>query len=283
MGWSKFDDRRHTNGKLLAAGIDNPMRGLAANGLDANAITYCSANETDGFLNESALVVIAPGLPKKQRDDLTGRLVRVGRWSRDDDRGGWWVHDFLEYHPTHADLDKRREQDRERKAAQKRGAGGQFQAESAVESGWNPNGVRPDSKTIPTVPIPSHPDPSHPDPLCASTPYNCNPVAPPDEAGAEASNTGGENQLRELIARLRAVCTAANRRTVDRESISVIAQCLEHGDAELVAAAIDELEKWTDPPPTLPRLLFKAFAVECRKRGLPAPLLKLPDIGKRSA
>lgn len=111
MAWARFDDKRHTNAKLLAAGLE-------ANGLDANAITYCAANETDGFIPDAALPLLGVGArtPVKK---LAQRLVEVGRWERDDEHGGHRVHDYLHYNEAHAQAEERREREREKKAKQR--------------------------------------------------------------------------------------------------------------------------------------------------------------------
>lgn len=167
MGWAKFDDRRHTNKKLNAACAINPLRGMAANGLDANGITYCTANETDGFVDDAAIVQLVPGANRRLRLELAALLVNVDRWTRDDDRGGWWIKNYLDFNPTRADLEKKRAEDVDRKRRQRRNQNGQFQTESER----NPNGVQPDSTRSHTVPIPSHPHPipSHPDLLNPSS------------------------------------------------------------------------------------------------------------------
>jgi len=124
MSWAKLDDRRHQNVKLLRAG-------LAADGLDARGITYSSANETDGFVDEHAVPLLTAGAPWRK---LVATLEREGRWERVD--GGWQIHDYLDFNPSHADLEAKREADRVRK-----------------QSGRIPSGIQAVSK---------HPDPTRP-------------------------------------------------------------------------------------------------------------------------
>lgn len=163
MGWAKFDDKRHTSTKLAAARLE-------ANGLDANGITWCAAHETDGFVEDGALAFIAPGYPTRKAEEIAARLVACGRWERDDEKGGWWVHDYLDYNPSRADLDERREGARRRKEAERqravRGKNGKYTANvtarQACDNGVTPSGVRAESPV-------SRPGPSRPVPTSSSS------------------------------------------------------------------------------------------------------------------
>lgn len=85
MAWAKFDDRWATHPKLLAAGLE-------AKGLDASGICYAAGQETDGFVPDTALVILAAG--HRNPTKVADRLIEVGRWSRDDSRKGYVIHDF---------------------------------------------------------------------------------------------------------------------------------------------------------------------------------------------
>lgn len=104
MGWAKFDDRWATHAKLLAAGLE-------AAGLDARAICWCAGQETDGFVPDAAVTLLAAG--HRNPAKLAGVLVTVGRWSRNQERKGYDIHDYLDYNPTResreAERDKKRE------------------------------------------------------------------------------------------------------------------------------------------------------------------------------
>lgn len=128
MGWAKLDDRRHTNAKLRRAGLE-------AAGLDAYALTYCSANETDGFVDEAVVEMLA-GVRNWRK--IVERLVDAGRWTVDESGSGWWLVNYLEFNPSHGDLESKRTSDRVRK-----------------ESARNPRGTFKESH---------HPDPTRPDP-----------------------------------------------------------------------------------------------------------------------
>jgi hypothetical protein len=110
MAWVRFDDKRCTHRKLRKAGFE-------ARGLDEAAITWCAHEETDGFLSDDDLEALATfhHCPLKRAQSLAATLVEVDRWSRDDERKGYEIHDALDYTPSRKELDIRRESDRNRK------------------------------------------------------------------------------------------------------------------------------------------------------------------------
>lgn len=103
MGWAKFDDQFTDHPKVVAAG---PMAELLA----MRAVIHCARYETDGFVQAAQLPKLAIQIksPKKQVE----ALVAVGLWEEAD--GGWWVHDFLDYHPSAEQKEQERAQARER-------------------------------------------------------------------------------------------------------------------------------------------------------------------------
>jgi len=144
MGWAKFDDRWHTNPKILKLSLD-------AVGLDCLGINWACCNESDGFLDLSIVRHLAAVRNWKK---ITDSLVAVGRWVEDAERGGYWIHDFLEYNYSHQELEEKRASDRSRKAKQKRDSvSGKFR----VESERNPDGIQTESAGIHTVPDPTRP------------------------------------------------------------------------------------------------------------------------------
>jgi hypothetical protein len=162
MAWAKFDDRWATHPKLLAAGLE-------AKGLDASGICYCAGQETDGFVPDTALVILGAGHrnPRKVAD----RLVEVGRWTRDDDRKGYVIHDFERYNFTRAQGEAKRTKDAERKAAARNKQGrdakgritsGQTDEDVRADSDPDPPGFREESARTPTPvpPVPTRPDPT---------------------------------------------------------------------------------------------------------------------------
>lgn len=110
MPWCRFDDGYWSNRKIIRAR-------LAASGLDARAITWCAGALTDGFVPDDMLAVIAGGDPAAKK--AAARLVEVGRWTRDDNAGGWWIHDYLAFNPSAASVLEQREADRQKKQRQR--------------------------------------------------------------------------------------------------------------------------------------------------------------------
>jgi hypothetical protein len=76
--------------------------------LDVAGICYSSDHASDGFVPEVALPTLLAFATRRQHEQAAAKLVAVGRWQRDDERGGWWIHDFLEYNPSAAELDEQR-------------------------------------------------------------------------------------------------------------------------------------------------------------------------------
>jgi len=91
MGWAKFDDQFTDHPKVVAAG---PWAELLA----MRAVIHCARYETDGHVQAAQLPRLAVGIvgPRKQ----VAALVAAGLWTVDPDGDGWWVHDFLDYHPS---------------------------------------------------------------------------------------------------------------------------------------------------------------------------------------
>lgn len=149
MSWAKLDDRFHENRKVRGLWRKQP----AALGLHVLALTYCAGHETDGEVDLEFVEDKVPTAATRRK--LTGALVDAGMWVPDGDH--WRVHDYLDYHPSRATLDEKREADRERKAR-----GGRNGKPTA--SARKPNGFRTDSARSPDgfqsaskSPVPSRP------------------------------------------------------------------------------------------------------------------------------
>lgn len=89
--WVKIDDGMPHHPKLVSAGAQ-------AFALDVAGICYASRYDLDGFIADGSLAAILPGLSQAKRH--AGKLVEVGRWRRDDDRGGYVIHDYEDYQFT---------------------------------------------------------------------------------------------------------------------------------------------------------------------------------------
>ena len=153
MAWYKVDDRLPTSRKLMRIPrLDRP----AAIGIWTLAGAWSMHEMTDGFV--PAYAIEEWGGDETHAD----ALVTAGMWERDERDGdsGYQFVNWDEYQPTKADVEARRERDRERKRNQPRDKGGKFagrtvdttdSARKVVESGRN----SADS----TVPLPSPPLP----------------------------------------------------------------------------------------------------------------------------
>lgn len=109
----------------------------------------------------------------------------------------------------------------------------------------------------------------------------------PDSAssGANVSDEGGEGKVGGLIRMLAAACTANSRKRVGVEAMLVIGLCKPHAPYEVLEAAVMATIRAKEPP-VLPRAAIKSFQRECRRRGLPAPLVDesmVADAGKRAS
>ena len=105
MAWAKIDDKFPEHEKVV--GLSN-----AAFRLHVSAICYASRNETDGRISQAAAKALH-GVASR-----TGELVEAGLWERNG--VGWKIHDFLQYNPSHEQLEKKRAEARERIAKARR-------------------------------------------------------------------------------------------------------------------------------------------------------------------
>lgn len=107
MTWAKLDDSFHSHPKVRAAWYRCP----ASIGLHVLGITYSADHESDGVV-PGWFVAGAFAKPKELQEAVSA-LIDMGIWERHDE--DFLIHDFLDYHPSKADLDKKRERDAERK------------------------------------------------------------------------------------------------------------------------------------------------------------------------
>jgi hypothetical protein len=128
MAWVRMDDKRALNKKLRAAGF-------AARGLDEAAIEWSAHEEDDGFISDEDVEMLANMHGCSDSVPLTSALKTVGRWSRNNRKGGWHIKDYLDFNPSHADLESKRQRDRERKRTHNG---------FHVESNGKPDGSRED-------------------------------------------------------------------------------------------------------------------------------------------
>jgi hypothetical protein len=98
MPWFRLDDSFHSHPKVIAAGNE-------AIGLYVRCGTHAAQHLTDGFVGRETVTLYGD-------DNLAAALVRAKLWHRA--RGGWLIHDYLDYNPS------REAVERERKAAAER-------------------------------------------------------------------------------------------------------------------------------------------------------------------
>ena len=164
MSWAKFDDRFSSNAKVLKTWHTCPQ----AIGLYVMAITHCAQHETDGRVDNYFILGLVPA--SRERQKIIDALIESGLWVAID-TDAYLIPDYLDFNPSRAELDAKRQQDRERRAK-----GRQTQSDNAVvraesertrsrrdnDAQKNPSGIRAESQARPMVP--SRPDPSRPVP-----------------------------------------------------------------------------------------------------------------------
>jgi len=108
--WLKTDDKMPRHPKV------QPLSDAAFR-LHHHALSHCAEHETDGFVATSAIDSLTHHKDKGPliHELLNARGFRSDAqplWSEVD--GGWRVHDFLEYNPSHAELEAKRRRAKER-------------------------------------------------------------------------------------------------------------------------------------------------------------------------
>lgn len=98
MTWFRLDDSFYSHPKVLKAGNE-------AVGLYVRCGTYAAAHVTDGFVDRSVVTLYGS-------EALAARLVDAGLWHRT--RGGWNIHDYLDYNPSREAVEKERKAKAER-------------------------------------------------------------------------------------------------------------------------------------------------------------------------
>lgn len=104
MTWTKVDDRLHSHPKVL--GLWQTENGRAALGLHLLAFSYIGAHLTDGVIHR-------PFIVEKGAIELAGCLVEAGLW--DEEGEHWRVHDWRDYNPSRAQVERQRKADAARK------------------------------------------------------------------------------------------------------------------------------------------------------------------------
>jgi hypothetical protein len=117
VAWLKIDEKIRSHRKLVEA--------VKAAGGDAGwfwlcGLAYAREQSTDGFLADSILDTVAPGL--KGWKKAPAALVAANLWARVE--GGYQIRDYFDWNPSRADLARAQQEDRDRKAAARKAAKG---------------------------------------------------------------------------------------------------------------------------------------------------------------
>lgn len=105
--WFKVDDNLFADDKVLSMKRAELLR-VAAIGLWTLSGSWSGHQESDGFI-PAHMVEELGGV-----DNLATALVEAGLWEQVD--GGYQFHNWGKYQALHAELEERRQKDRERKA-----------------------------------------------------------------------------------------------------------------------------------------------------------------------
>lgn len=144
MAWVRLDDAMPHHPKVMAAGAE-------AFALDVAGIAYSNRFGTDGFIGDDMLPAVLPCLRSPRK--AATRLCMVSRWFRDDERGGWLIHDVADYQPSAAEQEAERAKARERMRRLRAGnRSGEQDANVRANKGRSSEEVRDPVPSRPSVP-----------------------------------------------------------------------------------------------------------------------------------
>lgn len=125
MAWFKGDDKSHQNPKHLAVG-------LLGSGLYWRMVSWSSEHETDGEVPAHIIPTLSPELSPKSRtallqamvDAVYGKsaygLLEVKVRGPRGEALAYIIHDYLGHNPSHAQLEAKRETERQRIAGKRK-------------------------------------------------------------------------------------------------------------------------------------------------------------------
>lgn len=144
MTWFRLDDSFHSHPKVLRAGNE-------AVGLYVRCGTYAADHTTDGFVERSIVLLYGD-------EALAARLVDAGLWHRA--RGGWNIHDYLDYNPSREAVEKERNDKAERQRRWREKQGRRVTSPSRNASGdAAPSRPAPKEAGRGETPLPGRPAP----------------------------------------------------------------------------------------------------------------------------
>lgn len=156
MTWLKKDDD-YPNHRKVRRLSDSAYR------LHDTAMHYVAHDETDGLIHPEDLDDMQHG---KRLRRFIPELVDARLWDVVPD--GWLIHDYLDYNPSHEQLEAERAANRERQArarARRRGTADNG-VSNAVTDGVTNGGVTRESQD----PVPNRTDPYRTDPISSDSP-----------------------------------------------------------------------------------------------------------------
>ncbi len=151
MTWLKTDDKFPEHRKIRRL-TDAAYR------LHHTAMCACAKDETDGLVTEADIADMEHGTRLRKHIPA---LVAAGLWDEVD--GGWLIHDFLNYNPSHEQQEGKRAAARERQQTWRE----RKKAPTDDDVSQRDNGVSNAFVThlshdpVPTRPVPSRPVPSN--------------------------------------------------------------------------------------------------------------------------
>lgn len=186
MPWFRLDDSFHSHPKVISAGNE-------AVGLFVRCGTYAAEHLTDGFLPKDVVLLYGSGA-------LAEKLTGAKLWHRT--RGGWTIHDYLDYNPSKEAVENEREKAAQRQRRHRSVTSAGHNGDTALDqllTNENPvenpvkNGVEGKDPTSQGIPSRrdngvtngvSHTTPTRPDPFNSGTGSNKGaPRAPAREPG----------------------------------------------------------------------------------------------------
>lgn len=151
MTWLKKDDKYPEHRKIRRLS-DGAYR------LHDTALCWAAKDETDGLIQADDLTEMQHG---KRLSRYIPDLEAAGLWERVP--GGWLIHDFLHYNPSHVQLDKERAAARERQArarAKRRGVNDSDNGHGVTNGVTTPEVTRESQP-----PVPNRTEPNRTEPL----------------------------------------------------------------------------------------------------------------------
>lgn len=150
MTWLKTDDKFPEHRKIRRLS-DGAYR------LHHTALAFSAKDETDGRIATDDIDEMQHG---RRLAKHIPSLVDAGLWRSV--KGGWMLHDFLDYNPSHEQLEAERAHNRERqaRARARRRAGAPWDEGHAVTNGVTNGAVTRESQD----PVPNRTDPFRTDP-----------------------------------------------------------------------------------------------------------------------